>query len=131
MIHSVSITVVQPNLMRYRTVGDWQVSGGALAIQVADTGNWKYNILVGVHELVEVILCVNDGVSEKKVSNFDLAHQADDDPGTHPKAPYHKQHLIAMSVEMMLAALLGVKWRVYEDKLDEIYFKIPKRRKPL
>jgi hypothetical protein len=36
-----------------------------------------------------------------------------------------------MGIEMILAARAGVKWRVYEDALDRIYFKIPKRKKPL
>jgi len=118
--------------MRYRTVGDWfETSPGCLNIQVADTGNWKYNLLVAVHELYEVLICRSDGVTEKQVDRFDLTHQDDEDPGTHPKAPYHKQHLAAMGVEMLLAALMGVKWRTYEDALDRIYYKIPKRKKPL
>src|SRR5271168_124496 len=98
MISRVTIEVVKPKEMRYRTVGDWFYSADPtfLVIQIADTGNWKYNFLVGVHELVEVLLCTNDGVTAKQVDRFDLAHQDDEDPGTHPKAPYHKQHLIAM-----------------------------------
>ena len=132
MIYSVRIETISPKEMRYRTVGDWFFTGtGCLTIQVADTGNWKYNLLVAVHELIEVMLCTVAGVTEKQVDRFDIAHQSDEDPGTHPKAPYHSQHLIAMGVEMILAAIMGVKWRIYEDALDRIYFKIPKRRKPL
>jgi hypothetical protein len=133
MIRSVGIFFIVPKNMRYRTVGDWflNVPRDYLVIQVTDTGNWKYNVLVAVHELIEAILCLHDGVTEKQVNKFDLEHQDDDDPGTHPKAPYHKQHLIAMGIEMTLAALLGVKWRVYEETLDRIYYAIPKRKKPL
>jgi len=132
MIYSARIETVSPKEMRYRTVGDWFFTGaGCLTIQVADTGNWKYNLLVAVHELIEVMLCMVAGVTEKQVDRFDLAHQDDEDAGTHPKAPYHSQHLVAMGVEMTLAAIMGVKWRVYEDALDRIYFKIPKRKKPL
>jgi len=136
MIRSVTIvTVTPPKAMRYRTVGDWfweeNKGPGCLKIQVADTGNWIYNMLVAVHELIEVILCEIAGISEKRVSAFDLAHQDDEDPGTHPKAPYHDQHITAMGIEMILAARAGVKWRIYEDTLDRIYFKIPKRKKPL
>jgi hypothetical protein len=132
MISSVKIETVSPKAMRYRTVGDWFFAApGCLTIQIADTGNWKYNLLVAVHELIEVILCQIAGVTEKQVDRFDLAHQDDEDPGTHPKAPYHAQHLVAMGVEMTLAAIMGVKWRTYEDALDRIYCKIPKRKKPL
>lgn len=132
MISFVKIEIVPPKEMRYRTVGDWYCSGSeALVIKVAETGNWKYNILVAIHELIEVVLCRDAGVKEKQVDQFDLAHQDDEDPGTHPKAPYRIQHLTAMGVEMILAACMGVNWRIYEDALDSIYYKIPKRKKPL
>lgn len=134
MIHGVTIRICPAQDMRYRTVGDWfwtSENSGLLIIKVADTGNWKYNILVAVHELIEVILCEIAGVSEKQVDRFDLAHQDDEDPGTHPRAPYRIQHLTAMGVEMILAACMGVNWRLYEDALDRIYYKIPKRKKPL
>jgi hypothetical protein len=132
MIYSVKIETVEPKAMRYRTVGDWFFTGrGCLTIQVADTGNWVYNMLVAVHELIEVILCLVAGISEKRVNAFDLTHQDDEDPGSHPKAPYHSQHITAMGIEMILAACAGAKWRIYEAALDRIYFKIPKRKKPL
>ena len=132
MIYNVKIETVSPKEMRYRTVGDWFFSGeGCLVIQVADTGNWLYNILVAIHELIEVILCQVAGITEKQVDRFDLAHQDDEDPGTHPKAPYHDQHMTAMGIEMILAAKTGVKWRKYEDTLERVYCKIPKRKKPL
>jgi hypothetical protein len=131
-MRAIRIEIISATGMRYRTVGDWfYTNEGFLTIQVADTGDWKYNILVAIHELIEVVLCKNDGITAKQVDKFDLAHQDDEDPGTHPKAPYGKQHLIAMGVEMTLAALMGVKWRIYEDALDAIYYKIPKRKKPL
>jgi hypothetical protein len=132
MVKSVKIEVISPKGMRYRTVGDWFYADHfSLTIQVADTGNWKYNILVAIHELIEVVLCRDAGVTEKQVDKFDLAHQDDEDPGTHPKAPYGVQHLTAMGVEMIIAACMGVKWRTYEIALDRVYYKIPKRKKPL
>lgn len=132
MIYSVKIETVSPKEMRYRTVGDWFFTGpGCLTIQVADTKNWVYNMLVAVHELIEVICCQIEGVTEKQIDKFDLAHQDDEDPGTHPKAPYHDEHVTAMGIEMILAARAGVKWRVYEDALNRIYLKIPKRKKSL
>jgi hypothetical protein len=131
-IASVLIKFVPPSEARYRTIGDWFFTfPGDLTIQIADTGNWIYNLLVAIHELIEVFLCQIAGVTEKQVDRFDLAHQADEDPGSHPKAPYHDQHMIAMGVEMILSAKAGVKWRKYEDALDRVYFKIPKRKKPL
>lgn len=128
-ITSVVIQTKKPGEMRYKTVGDWfMVDNEHLVIQVADTGNWVYNILVAVHELCEVIQCVKLGISEKEVTRFDLKNEDDEDPGCHPKAPYHFQHMAAMSVEMIMAVLLGVKWRPYEDSLERAWNKTSSRK---
>ena len=130
MITNVTIQTMAPEAMRYRTVGDWfYTADGALIIQVADTGNWTYNLLVAIHELIEVFMCAVRGITLKQVDSFDFAHEDDEDPGCHPKAPYHAEHMTAMGVEMVLAAALGVKWRIYEDALDATWKKTPKRVK--
>ena len=115
--------------MRYRTVGDWRfVAPGFLLIEIADTGNWIYNMLVALHELVEVFLCTAQGITQKQVDRFDFSHQDDDDPGEHPNAPYHAQHMIAMGIEMILATALKVKWRPYSESLTKTWMKTPKRK---
>lgn len=129
MIGNVYINVVPPASMRYRTVGDWFFDGTDLIIKVADTKNWRYNLLVAIHELIEVFLCTDKGITSKQVDRFDFSHENDEDPGSHPKAPYQAQHLIAMGVEMMLAAVLGVKWRVYEAAIEKAWSKTPRRKK--
>jgi hypothetical protein len=128
-IRSVAIETLPPRKMRYRTVGDWFFRGEKndhLVIQVADTGNWTYNLMVAIHELVEVFLCCLKGITTEQVDRFDKAHEDDEDPGSHPRAPYHRQHMSAMSVEIMLCAAAGVKWRKYEDSLDAAWKKTPK-----
>lgn len=128
-IRSVSIEFIDPKAMRYASVGDWEISdNGALYISIADTGNWLYNTLVAIHEFVEVFLCTAQGITQKQVDRFDFAHQDDDDPGEHPKAPYHAMHMMAMAVEMMLATFLGVSWRPYSDVLTKTWKKTPKRK---
>lgn len=80
-------------------------------------------MLIAVHELVEVLLCKHDGVTQKSVDKFDMAYEKkrkpndDSEPGDNPKAPYVKQHCIATGVERILAAGLGVSWKEYEDEL--------------
>ena len=128
MIKQVIINVLPPKAMRYRTNGDWRFpSPGVLLIEIADSGNWIFNMMVAVHEFTEVVLCTACGVTQKQVDRFDFAHQDDDDPAEHPKAPYHFQHMVAMSVEMMLATFLRVKWRPYSDALTKTWMKTPRR----
>ena len=119
----MTIEAIKPSGMRYRTAGDWffsKIFGDRLCIQVVDTGNWRYNCLVAIHELIEVLLCTNAGISQKLVDRFDFAHEDEDDPGSHPEAPYQKEHLIAMGIEMILAASLGIQWRTYADAIEKV-----------
>lgn len=128
-IQRVSIDFLPPKMMRYRTVGDWFFSQpGYLRIQIADSGSWIYNMLVAIHELCEVFLCTAEGITQKQVDRFDFAHQHDDDPGEHPKAPYHRMHMLAMSVEMSLAVFLGVSWRPYSEVLTKTWKKTPVKK---
>lgn len=129
-IKSVIIETMPPKQMRYRTCGDWWFSAsGTLRIQVADSGNWLYNMLVGIHEFIEVVLCTATGVTQKQVDRFDFTHQDDDDPGEHPKAPYHRQHMCALAVEMLLATFLGVSWRPYSAVLARTWKRTPVRNR--
>lgn len=126
-MRTVTITVTDPSAMRYRTVGDWQVSGDHLSIQIADSGDARYNLLVALHELIEVMLCHRDGVTTEMVDQYDLAHQDDDDPGLNPDAPYHDQHMIAFAIEILCAKALGVDWRAYTLALDATYARTPEQ----
>jgi hypothetical protein len=117
------------NKMRYDTVGDWEfVEGedGNIIVSVASTDDEKTNELVAIHELVEAVLCKHAGVRQEDVNNFDLSHLDEDEPGLNPNAPYYIQHLIATSVEMLLAAAMGVDWNAHEYRLEQL---IKQRRK--
>ena len=116
---------------RYETVGDWQVTPTkdnekVLTITVSNTGNWKYDALVGVHELVEAILCLDRGVSQEDVDKFDREFEAkrhpgnDNEPGDDPEAPYKKEHFFATNIERLLSAELGVDWNEYEQTLNTL-----------
>jgi hypothetical protein len=121
MISSVLIQVIPHEKQRYETVGDWELIGNALKISVSDTGNWLYNMAIGLHELVEALICHHRGISQEKVDNFDTLYEKRrkdgniDEPGDDPKAPYHLEHGFASSAERMLIAACGVNWKEYEE----------------
>lgn len=123
---NIHIEVIPHEQQRYETVGDWRWNEGDLTISVSNTSNWKYEALVAVHELCEVLMCKNDGVSQEDVDEFDQAYEAhrkpndDSEPGDDPAAPYRKQHFIATNIERILAVALGVDWKRYEDTLYEL-----------
>jgi hypothetical protein len=111
---------------RYTTVGDWFYDDdGTLHIKVSKLSDWKREALIAVHELVEVLLCKNDGVTVAEVDHFDMhefsyEEHPDEEPGDDPKAPYKKQHCIATGIERILAAQLGVDWKPYEEELEAL-----------
>lgn len=108
---------------RYDTVGDWFFdTDGTLHIKVSKLSDPSHEYLIVVHELIEVLLCQHDGVSQEAVDAFDKAFSADRDeePGDDPGAPYRKQHCFATGVERMLAAELGVDWKAYEQELNDL-----------
>lgn len=111
---------------RYTTVGDWFYDAdGALQIKVSKLSDWRREMLVAVHELVEVLICKHDGVTQDIVDRFDAkefnyAEHPDEEPGDDPSAPYKRQHCIATGVERILAAALHVDWKPYEEELTEL-----------
>src|ERR1700690_4373509 len=111
----IVIETISHKQQRYPTIGDWFYDAdGNLQIKVSSLGNWREEALIGVHELVEVLLCKYQGVSQEVVDTFDIEFEKQrvegnlDEPGDAPEAPYRRQHCLATAVERLLAAELDV-----------------------
>lgn len=112
---------------RYTTVGDWFYDNeGTLQIKVSSLSDWRREMLIAVHELVEVLTCKHDGVSQEVVDKFDKNFEAnrhpdnEDEPGDEPEAPYVKQHCLATGIERILAQQWDVNWKEYERELCDL-----------
>lgn len=123
----VSISVIPHGEQPYPTVGDWRFDDDdCLKIRVSDMGNWKYEFLVALHELVEVTLCKDRGITEREVDEFDKAFEAkrkqgdDSEPGDAPDAPYRLEHFTATNIERLMAVELGVDWAEYEKAVNAL-----------
>lgn len=128
---NVSIKVIPHKEHRYPTVGDWwfDASKSTIEIRVSDMNNWRYEMLVAVHELIEVLICKHKGITTKQVDKFDMQFEKERaqgkhpdyaEPGDQPKAPYRDQHCIATGVERILAACLGVCWEHYAQAIESL-----------
>lgn len=106
--------------MRYPTAGDWQWRGNTLVITVAQMPDPRYEQLLAFHELSEAWMCKHDGVSEKDVDKWDMAHPDADEPGDLPGAPYGPQHKAATESERWFADKLGVNWSEYEKAIEAL-----------
>lgn len=107
---------------RYDTCGDWQFNekDGSLTITVSQMHNWKQELCVALHELIEATLCRSRGITDDEVTQFDKLFNGPDEPGDATDAPYRKEHFFATSIERLFAAELGVDWKEYEEALDSL-----------
>ena len=113
----ISLTIPHKK-QRYNTCGDWYEKKG-WQIRVSKMKDWRYNVLVAFHELIEMTLCKYRHVSEKKVTDFDIKFEGDD-PGRDKNAPYHNEHMFAEKLEKQLAKELGVDWDKYDKTVCEL-----------
>lgn len=118
------IEILEPGEMRYPTCGDYfEDDNGVTHIQICDQGDWKKNLLITVHEMVEEALTRDRGITEKAISDFDFDfednRQENDlsEPGDHPNAPYRREHRFSENIERQLAYELGVDWLEYDKNL--------------
>jgi hypothetical protein len=124
---NIHVEIIPHEDQRYETVGDWFYDdNNNLQIRVSKLSDWRRECLIAVHELVEVLKCQYDGVTQKQVDDFDIAYENArkegdfSEPGDDPSAPYVQQHCLATGIERILAAELGVNWKEYEDELEAL-----------
>ena len=122
--------------MRYPTTGDYYQTKDGWEIVVAGNGNRDYDFLTLVHELIELYLTDRKGIREPDIMKFDVWFKKQKykglfkkypEPGVHPKAPYRREHALAMKIEKMIARELKVKWKEYDDRITQIGEKIDKK----
>lgn len=121
----IIIETIPHEQQAYPTVGDWRYDpDGTLRIKVSEMSDWRHEACVAVHELVEVLMCKQAGVTVEMVDKFDKdfeAHRHPDsveEPGDSMDAPYRLQHGIASGIERVLGAELGVDWNKYADEVE-------------
>lgn len=96
----------------------------AIQFRINEMGNEDYEFLVAEHERIEEHLTRRRGLKEPDIMAFDLmwekereagAHDPSEEPGHDPRAPYHREHVLAENIERMLAHAMGISWPVYEN----------------
>ena len=118
---NVSIKTVPHKEQRYNTVGDWFYTGAmALNIRVSEMSDWRYEICVAIHELVEAFLCKYCGITQQTIDDFDQFHINALEPGDLSDCPYHWQHNLASGVERIVATCLGVKWLQFTIECEDL-----------
>jgi hypothetical protein len=105
--------------MRYPSLGDYYNTPEGLEIVTVALPDWRHEFLIALHEFIEEAVTRHRGIAEPTIKDFDEAHLDADDPGMLPEAPYHREHILATAVEMLLAQELDVDWTAYEASCME------------
>ena len=127
----MNIETIPHDRQRYPTVGDyWEDAHGIEQIRVSEMMDWRYEVLVAVHEIVEMALTRQRGIAEEAISEFDIRFEQDKakglvagEAGDNVNAPYRKEHFFATNLERLFAAELGVDWFEYDRYVDALGFK--------
>ena len=125
----INIKTIPHKKHRYETVGDyWTDDKGVEQIRVSSLGDWRMELLVATHELMEDFLCQHRGIKEKAIMKFDIMFEkerakglwTDEEPGDDPRSPYRKEHRFATRIERRLAKELNVSWKEYDKIINEL-----------
>ncbi len=126
----INIETIPHHQQRYPTVGDYWDEKGVEQIRVSEMPDWRYEMLVAVHELIEMALTKHREIAEESISEFDINFEdsrrnnlVTGEPGDHPNAPYKREHFFATNLERLLAAELGVDWFEYDRHVEALGIK--------
>ena len=119
----LNIKIIEHRDQRYKTAGDYWADKNKWEIRISRMKNPDYEFLIMIHELVELYLTQKRGIKEEDITKFDLEHLDNEDPGSIPEAPYHKEHMFSMEVEKLIIKELGLDWKDYMDSFDKLVYK--------
>jgi hypothetical protein len=120
-IKEIHIQVIPHDSQRYETLGDYfRDENGTLQIRVSQMSKNEYEMLIMIHEIVEVMLTEHRGIPEPEITAFDIEFEKNrtntiDEPGDDPQAPYCSEHCTATGIERILCAELKENWKNYEE----------------
>jgi hypothetical protein len=124
---AATIVALPHSLQPYDTCGDWQISSrGPIHVSVSEMADWRYELLVGLHELVEASLCKARGIDQHAVTAFDVEYEKkrrqgdESEPGDDSAAPYHLEHVFATKIEKLMCAELGLDWAEYDKAVGAL-----------
>lgn len=128
----MNIAAIVTEDVRNHQAGDWRFDErGNLTVSSVPLGDWRMELLIQVHELVEASLCKHRGITDEMVTCFDAffeeerargMHTEQDENGDDPRSCYCKEHFCATNIERQLAAELGVQWKEYERAILDYFY---------
>ena len=120
----IVIQVIPHTEQEYDTCGYYKRTDRGIGILVSNMNDWRYNLLVGLHELVEVALCEQNGIKDETIDEFDIQYEKNrkegdlSEPGNNRHCPYRRQHRTATLIEKIVSRALRVNWKEYNKVVE-------------
>jgi hypothetical protein len=90
------IETIPHESQRYPTVGDyWLDESGVEQIRVSEMMDWRYEVLVAIHEIIEMALIRHRGIAEEGITEFDIRFEQNKDRGLVTGEPVWSKNSVA------------------------------------
>jgi hypothetical protein len=119
--------------MRFRTVGYWSWdkpdNKGILTVEVCKMSDWRFELAVWGHELIESVYCKLFHVTTEEADKFDQMYEngynagtipLEKEPGHDPSCPYHRGHMMGVAWEYICVYGLLASWTKYVSECDRL-----------
>ena len=124
----MNIETIPHDQQRYETCGDyWEDENGIEQIRISELVDWRYEVLIAIHEIVEMALAKHRRIEEAAITEFDIKFEESKvkglvtgEAGDNPNAPYRREHFFATNLERLFSAELNVDWAEYERFVDSL-----------
>ena len=103
-------------------LGDYSGDRELTEILVAETGNFFYNRLLVIHEIIEDTLREVRGISNQTIDDYcDKIFKTGKVPDSiDPESPIHDIHMVADKCERIVCGACGIKWSDYDKATDQL-----------
>jgi len=118
---------------KFVTVGYWHWTKpdnkGMLLVEVSKLPDWRFNIAVLGHELIEVFYCWLFKITTERCDRFDESYEKkyesgevspEFEPGCDPQCPYHWGHMAGIVWERLFIHGTLASWNKYNDECNKI-----------
>lgn len=95
----------------------WVDERGILQIRAVKMHQPMFSYYILLHEFMEAVRCLKEGISLESIEKWDIEHPDHDDPGILHDAPYHKQHIESIFLEQLACLQDGLDWKEYNESV--------------
>lgn len=128
MIRSINVRIIPMSQMTIKngakvtTCGTWWEDGDVLEVRLAQMCDWRYEVAVLFHELIEFFWCQRRGIKTQPCDDFDEWFERQYELGKYPKTaesgfhkdcPYRGGHVWGSRFERVVTFILACSWKKY------------------